>query len=222
MRRHPTIAENRWPGPPKEFLELARSWSPDVSERLLGYVWAGLDQLTEDVLKEVDVTGEEEELERNITELLEPRIRAVVPQYSPFYIQHAARENETREEPPAQAPEYDLAFRPHENPRIVWPIEAKVLHTDGRVAEYVKEVRGNFLTCRYAPFSSEAVMLAYLISGDVDRFFQNITNKIPCVLLPYPKFNDRPHKVSNHSRTVPIGKPYSDKITLHHLVFHIS
>jgi hypothetical protein len=104
----------------------------------------------------------------------------------------------------------------------MWPIEAKALHNDGRVSEYVKEVRKNFLTCRYAPFSSEAVMLAYLISGDTNKFFQNITKKIPCVLLPYPRFSHRPHKVSDHSRTVPNGKPYPNKITLHHLVLHIN
>jgi hypothetical protein len=80
-------------------MTFARAWNPDASARLLGYVWSGLDNLTSEVLSEIDVTGNEEELERTITQLLEPRIRAVMPASSPFYIQHAARENETRMAP---------------------------------------------------------------------------------------------------------------------------
>ena len=222
MRRYPTIAENRWSGPPQEFLELARRWIPDASERLLSYVWEGLDILSREVIQPINITGDEEELERSITELLEPRIRSVVPVYSPFYIQHAARENETREIPPAQAPEYDLAFRPRSNPRIMWPIEAKVIHTDGRVSKYVKEIHDNFLTCRYAPFSSEAVMLAYLVKGSPDKFFVNISKKIPCKLDNHPHFIDRYHRVSDHARNVPDGENYPASITLHHLVLLLS
>lgn len=222
MSRFNTIAEKRWPGPPQEFLLLAKSWSPDVSEKLLGYVWEGLDLLTAEVLASITVTGDEEELERNITEVLEPKIRDVVPPHSPFFIQHAAREMESRAEPPAQAPEYDLAFRLRANFRIMWPIEAKALRTDGRVSEYVKEVRGNFLTCRYAPFSSEAVMLSYLVSGKPNKFFNNITKKLPCSLSVHSKFGSRDHRVSEHSRIVPPGKAYPNVITLHHLVLRIN
>jgi hypothetical protein len=201
---------------------LARAWNPDASGHLLGYVWSGLDKLTSEVLNEIPVTGDEEELERNITQHLEPRIRAVMPASSPFYIQHAVRENETRLPPPAQAPEYDLAFCLHGNPRVMWPIEAKVLDTAGQVSEYIKAIHGNFLTCRYAPFSSEAAMLAYLVSGDINQLFLNLEAKIPCTLNPYPRFANRPHKVSSHTRRVPPEKLYPAQISLHHLILRLN
>jgi hypothetical protein len=220
--RNPTIAENRWPRPPPEFLQLARIWFPDASERLLGYIWSGLDKFTTEVLSEINITGGEEELERSITQLLEPRIRAAMPAHSPFYIQHAARENETRLRPPAQAPEYDLAFCLYSNPRVMWPIEAKVLDTAGQVAEYIKEIHGNFLTCRYAPFSSEAAMLIYLVSGNINQLFNNLEVKIPCTLDLYRSFRDRPHRVSSHTRHVPAGKSYPEQLSLHHLVLRLT
>jgi hypothetical protein len=220
--RNPTIAEKRWSGVPTEFMMLARARNLDPSERLLGYVWSGLDKLTSEVLNGIDVTSNEEELERNITQLLEIRIRDVMPASSPFYIQHAVRENETRLPPPAQAPEYDLAFCLHGNPRVMWPIEAKVLDTAGQVSEYIKAIHGNFLTCRYAPFSSEAAMLAYLVSGDINQLFVNLEAKIPCTLNPYAGFSNRPHKVSSHTRHVPNGKPYPAQISLHHLVLRLN
>jgi hypothetical protein len=104
----------------------------------------------------------------------------------------------------------------------MWPIEAKVLDTAGQVSEYINEIHGNFLTCRYAPFSSEAAMLAYLVSGNINQLFANLEARIQCTLSPHPRFADRPHKVSSHTRHVPAGKPYPAQLSLHHLVLRLN
>ena len=62
----------------------------------------------------------------------------------------------------------------------MWPIEAKVLRTDGSVAEYVADLRNEFLTCRYAPFSSEGGMVGYLVSGDPEKALKNIGSSAGC------------------------------------------
>jgi hypothetical protein len=137
--------------------------------------------------------------------------------YEPFYIQHSPRERETMKQR-GQPPEYDLAFVLRADERIMWPLEAKVLETDGEVGEYVKDVRNEFLTCRYAPFSSEGAMLAYLLSGDPKKVFNNLTAKIPCRLTAHPVFSGRPHMMSEHQRQVEAGKTYPRDFCCHHLV----
>ena len=81
----------------------------------------------------------------------------------PFYVQHGPFERETMRPPPAQPPEYDLAFVFRADERIMWPIEAKVLETPGGVADYVRDIREEYLKCRYGPFSASGAMLAYLL-----------------------------------------------------------
>jgi hypothetical protein len=103
----------------------------------------------------------------------------------------------------------------------MWPLEAKVLRTEGSVAEYIKEVRSNFLTCRYSPFSSEAAMLGYLLSGDSQRTFNNIADKGGWRLAPHADFAHHDHRTSDHQRDVPEGKPYPIQFRCHHLVFHL-
>ncbi|MHC5833845.1 MAG: hypothetical protein ACYT04_000000102060, partial [Nostoc sp.] len=87
----------------------------------------------------------------------------------PFDVQHEVYEFESRQSAKAQPPQYDIAFILRANDTIIWPLEAKVLISDGAVAEYIKEINGNFLTCRYAPFSSEGGMLGYLFFGDTSK-----------------------------------------------------
>ncbi|TFH51772.1 MAG: hypothetical protein E4G89_01940 [Methanothrix sp.] len=56
----------------------------------------------------------------------------------PFFVQHNSYEHESRKAPPAQAPEYDIAFVLYQNERIKWPLEAKVLRTQQGISEYVR------------------------------------------------------------------------------------
>jgi hypothetical protein len=215
-KRH-TISEARWPDTP-EFVSVAESFENGCSARLLGFVWEAYDALRATVLMKINVSDADEDLERSITALLEPEIHRVMAGKLPFYVQHGPYEQATRLRPPAQPPTYDIAFILHENPRIMWPLEAKLLRSDGQVADYVADVRDQFLTCRYAPFSAEGGMLGYLMSGDPAKAFDEIAKKLPCVLRGTTRYPDRPHRVSDHTRKVPRGKNYPSRFRCHHLI----
>ena len=199
--------------PHSDFIHLASAWSRNQSEIILGFIWQAYDQLRSD-----NPTIDGRDLERSITQLLEPRIHRVMSGDEPFYVQHGPNERETMKEQPAQPPQYDLAFILNAEERIMWPLEAKVLETDGAVSNYVRDIREEFLKCRYAPFSSEGAMLAYLLSGTPGHAFHNISEKVPCELVDHPSFTSRPQKVSRHLRSVPTGKAYPASFSCHHLI----
>lgn len=180
---------------------------------MLGFIWRGYDQMQSD---KPDVDGRD--LERSITQMLEPRIARAMSGDEPFYVQHGPFERETMQPPPAQPPQYDIAFTLKADERIMWPMEAKVLETSGAVAEYIKDIHEQLLTCRYAPFSGEGAMLGYLLSGTTGDAFQNISKKTPCELEDHPAFSSRPQKLSRHTRTIPSGKTYPSKFRCHHLM----
>jgi hypothetical protein len=199
---------------PTDFVFLANEWCEDQSAILLAFVWKGYDLLMTELPAGIDA----KDLERSITQSLELRIRRVMTGDEPFDIQHGPYERETMKARPAQPPQYDLAFVYRAAERIMWPLEAKVLETDGAVGEYVKDVKNEFLTCRYAPFSSEGAMLGYLLSGNPKNVFTNLAAKIPCCLTAHQDFSGRPHMMSEHQRQVEIGKPYPRDFCFHHLV----
>lgn len=159
-----------------------------------------------------------QDLERSITQLLAPRIDRAMSGDEPFYVQHGPFERETMQPPPAQPPEYDIAFVLRKEERIMWPMEAKVLETSGTVSEYIKAIREQFLTCRYAPFTGEGSMLGYLLSGTTDETFENIAKKTPCEMKDHPAFSSFPQKLSQHNRNVPMGKTYPSTFCCHHLI----
>jgi hypothetical protein len=215
--RHKTIAEARFPSIP-EFQELANAWGSDAALLLLNIVWRGYDLLRQDVLDHVDASEANEDLERSVTQLLEPRVRRSMTGDEPFDVQHGSYEHETRQPPPAQPPAYDLAFVFRANPRLMWPLEAKLIRGRGDVARYVREVTENFLTCRYAPFSREGAMLGYVLSADPSSVFGNIARSVPCELESVPDFAHRMHRRSRHIRAVPTGKSYPRSFLCHHLL----
>lgn len=199
---------------PIDFVALANRWCAGHAARLLGFVWQGYDLL----LKELPAGINNKDLERSITESLAERIRRVMSGDEPFYIEHGPYERETMKPPPAQPPQYDLAFKLRAQEWIMWPLEAKPLETDGAVSEYKNDVNNEFLTCRYAPFSSEGAMLGYLLKGRPENVFCALEEKIPCSLVIHPDFEDRPCKVSDHVRQVESGKPYPSQFRCYHLI----
>ena len=215
--RRPTIGESRYPVA-NDFMVLLRDWREDAIIRMLGFVWSGYDVLAREVLEGLNPEQSYEDLERSVTQYLEPRIRQSMNGYEPYYMQHGVYEHETRRPAPAQPPQYDLAFVWYRNERVMFPLEAKVLKTSADVAAYLADVRDEFLTCRYAPFSSEAAMLAYLLSGTPDETFRAISQKLPCSVECHPSFNLRSHRFSDHQRTVPEGMMYPARLRIHHLV----
>jgi len=221
VHRRLTIGEARWPDTP-EFSTVAARWSRNASSVMLGFVWKGYELLCEEVLYQIDVVLADEQLERSITQILTPKIRDCMTSFEPFDIEQGVYEYATRVSVSAQPPLYDLAFVLKSNPRIMWPMEAKVLRSDGDVGRYVNEITDNFLTCRYAPFSGEGAMLGYLLAGDPAIVFENIAFKTPCSLKDHPAFFSHPHKTSDHIRTVPIDKHYPINFRCHHLIMPLT
>jgi hypothetical protein len=215
--RRRTIAEARFPKT-AEFHHLLSHWATDASLLMLQFVWRGHDYLKEDVLDRIDARQSDEDLERSVTQLLEPRIRRAMTGDEPFEIQHGSYEHETRQPPPAQPPQYDLAFVLRANPRIMWPLEAKLIRSDGDVGRYASELRDNFLTCRYAPFSRGGAMMGYVLCSAISAVFENISKTVPCKLFRVNRFSARPHRRSSHLRKVPAGKRYVRRFRCHHLL----
>lgn len=213
-----TIGEARWPDV-AEFATLAKAWRADAITQLLGFVWRAYDLLCREVLSEVDCTKADRDLERSISQYLEPRIREVMPRCLPYYVQHAPHEFETARNASAQSPVPDIGFVMRANARIMWALEAKTIRTDKAVGAYVEEIRKNFLKCRYAPFSSEGGMLGYLVAGDPLKAFASVARELPCELEDHPDFPERYHKTSRHQRTVPPGKRYPRGFRCHHMIF---
>lgn len=195
------------------FMALARSWMQNPAGQLLGFIWLAYENMRASP-PHVDTN----DLERSITQLLEPRVRDVMSGDEPFYIQHGPFERETMKGAPAQPPEYDLAFVLRADERIMWPMEAKVLPTPKSLAPYIHDLQNEFLTCRYAPFSNSGAMLGYLLTGEPDDTFVTIAEKLSCTLKPVVEHLTKPNRLSHHQRTVPVGKSYPADFDCYHLI----
>jgi hypothetical protein len=182
---------------------------------LLGFVWHAYDTLRSEMPA---AAVDPEDLERSLTQLLEPRIRKAMSGDEPFYVQHGPYERQSKMPPPAQPPQYDLAFVLFIDERVMWPLEAKVLRTPGAVGQYVADIQEQYLTCRYAALSSEAAMLGYLLSGEPEAAFRRIASRLHSRLRSHASFGSRPHRISRHDRAPPRGKGYPRRFICHHLM----
>jgi hypothetical protein len=196
MRRRLTPVQVNYPVP-DDFVALARQWRSDAIAILLQYIWEGFDLLGGEAF---DIADSEENLEDDITFAAQCRIQDTMPRLSPFCLIHQPRERERRMKK-GQMPTSDMGFRLRGgNIRSHFTIEAKVIRTEGAVSRYVKEVKDNLLTGRYSTFSSEAVMLGYLLSGSPDATFDAIAASLDSELKPHPRFISRNQRYSDHNR----------------------
>jgi hypothetical protein len=216
-----TISELRWPVEKPEFCEISKEWPPELTTQAIWFVWCGYDLLKDDVLSRIDCRKANKQIEKNINSLLQLRIRRSMTGFEPFDVQHEVPEFETSYSNQAQPPSYDIAFILIADETIIFPLEAKVLRTNKYISKYINEINSNFLTCRYAPFSSEAGMLAYLLKGDPKEAFDNIEKSVPCLLANHVDFPNRDHKTSDHQRIVQAGKTYPSNFRCHHLILKI-
>ena len=220
LRDRRVLFQRLYPTDP-EYRRLASDWSRSAFSTCLSYLWSASDKLKDALHPIRAVTDDDSSIERSITQCLVPMIREAKPSESPFEIEHGSFEFETLASPQAQPPQYDMAFVLIANRSIMWPIEAKVLRTDGRLADYIQEIVGNFRTCRYAPLTGEGGMLGYLLSGVPQRAFDNIALQLGSPLLPHPLFKLRNHRVSYHKRTVPPLRDYPRSLCCHHLIIAV-
>lgn len=109
------------------------------------------------------------------------------------------------------------------NPRVIWPLEAKVLPTSASISLYIKELREAFLTCQYAPFTGEGALLGYLRVGSTEEAFESIAGGLhPEALSVHPQLSQFAHRVSLHVRAVPQGKTYAASFRCHHLMVSLN
>lgn len=214
MRKRLTPTENLYETP-TEFLEAVEQWSENASVNILQLIWCGCDKLNSE-FGEVDLKEEKIGIERSLTQRLEPIIsNCCMNGYEPFFIQHESPEEHTMKSARSKPPSYDLAFVLRENPRSKWPIETKVLESENDVSEYIKDVKENYATGKYAPFSSEGAMLGYLLKGDEISSMENIESKLHSNLFDHKVFPGRCHKVSKHTR----DSPHTDiNLTCNHMI----
>jgi hypothetical protein len=195
------------------FVRLARSWVKAPAHQFLGFIWLAY----EDVIASKPVI-DGRDLERSITQLLEPRVRDAMSGDEPFYVQHGPFERETMRLPPAQPPEYDLAFVLRADERIMWPLEAKVLEKPGGVTAYVRDLTDEYLSCRYAPFSDSGAMLGYLLTGKPEDALNAIAGRLGVALEEVTNLPMATNRCSKHARIVPTGKLYPPEFRCYHLI----
>lgn len=207
-----------WPDDAEEYANLARDWGGAAFEGMLTAVWNGYDDLAASILDLIDINQADDEIERAITQILEPCIRRHLSGDEPYYVQHGPYELATRRPAPAQSPQYDIAFVLIQNPKVMWPLEAKVLRSDGRVARYVRGIQREFLTGRYAPYVNDGAMLGYLLQGSPVTAFHNISRRLSCPLLSLSPFPSARHQVSVHYRNLANSDFLSGDFRCHHML----
>ena len=215
--------------PPPGADVLVDIWSDDLLAKLMGYVWQAYDELYRTTWSKVSWTEEYSDVERSLSEDLERTLREQMRRDSflSITVQHAPSEREARSKTKANAqpPQYDIAFQWHD-PRIMWPLEAKVLKSDkntqANLKDYIQTLQDRYLTCYYAPFSNGGAMIGYLKTGDAEEVIQHIANRLSTPLAPHPTFTNRCHKTSDHQRVVPPGKDYPVHFRCHHLILPLT
>ena len=224
MLKRPTISERMFPV--IDSSEVITAWNYGLVCRLLECVWDAYDSLREDVLKEVDCTQPSDDLERELTEKLFTRIQRLFDFSLPVHPMPAVAERESRQNPPAQPPMYDIAFILNANDRICWPVEAKILESDKdtttNLGDYVSTFNERFMTCYYAPFSTGAAMLGYLKEGNPSTVLQSIASRLGCTMNRPEHFTQRDHQTSDHVRNVPPQKPYPTRFRCNHMMMPLN
>lgn len=209
------LAQNN-PGPSE--------WPVETVPGILDIIWKAYDRLFKNKLSHINISDADLQLERSVTELLHDEINLIMREnggFASYLVCHERFEYETMPVDSNRPPQYDIAFVWMGHSYLKWPCEAKVIRTENAVAPYINDIETAFIPCIYAPFSSSAAMLGYLVDGKPENTFRNIEKGLNITLSHCPKNEKRPHKHSMHSRIVPRGKKYTTKLTLHHLLLNL-
>jgi len=221
MSRRAAFREQAWPEDPA-FKQLALEWAEAMSERILDWVWRGFDALLTGPMARVDLTQPLEQLERDLTNLhfIEIQLlwRTDTDGYSALSPGHEIPELESRHSARAKPPAYDLGFACSGSPRIIWPIEAKVVRKPSALNAYLGDVRDRFVVGIAAPFVGQAGMIGYLLAGTAHEVFTGLETALSQTLEYASAFASRDHRTSIHIRgKSPFGRDLPD-LRLHHLV----
>ena len=221
---HRLTIRERLHGLPPNSAALIKIWNSALVDTLLKLVWDAYDDLHEEVLSKLDWTEDFADLERSITQDFARLINRKKDGFLPVDVQHGSFEEESRStiKANAQPRQNDIAFVLTADPRIMWPLEAKVLKTDKdtneNLRDYIDTLNSRLLTGVYAPFSTGAAMLGYLMSGDAETVISHIGVRLGSDMKAYQIFPNRCHKTSDHTRNIPAGKDYPISFCCHHLI----
>lgn len=222
---NPTLHEHRY-GPPPGVEELSEIWNEELVKRMIGIVWDAYDHVLSNDWSAIDWSIDFEDLERTLSEDLAVAIADHTNPYMPVAAVHGPYERESRKKAPAQPPQYDIAFRWRKDPRLFWPLEAKVIRddadTDGNLKDYIETLKDRFLTGRYAPYTASGSMVGYIKKGNPDKVADNIQRRLATPLQTDAAFLSRKHRISEHSRVSPPGKDYPPSFLCYHLLMLLS
>lgn len=214
MNQRPTFSEVYWPMD-AESLELAREWAQCVTEQVLDWTWRAFESLHDQHLARMDFQQPLEQIERDLTAKHFSYINVLWAKetggFSALVPHHEFPELASRPLGAGKPPAYDFAFVWQENPRIAWPMEAKVVKTPGTLREYLADV-DKFCSGKAAPFVDQGGLIAYLLSGSADDFFGRLESKLNVPLTKNRIRERRAYRYSFHERQV------APRICLHHLV----
>lgn len=209
----PTLSELAWPMD-ADSRQQAQEWAGEVARQVLDWTWRAFDSLRTNILSRIDLTQPLEQVERDLASHHFREIQLLwkteTDGYSAFSPHHEWPEMATRSPAPAKPPAYDIAFVWADNPRVAWPIEAKVVQTPGTLAEYVADTK-KFTGGIASPFVSEGGQVAYLLTGATDEFFSNLSAGSSVALEEVAEFSARPHRMSLHPRAS------APDLRLHHM-----
>ncbi len=216
MSRSPTLSEVVWPMD-DDSRQQAQEWANGIASQVLDWTWRAFDTIRGGILGSIDFTQSLEQLERDLARHHFREINILWAQETggecAFTPHHEYPELETRSPAPAKPPAYDFAFVWNANPRIAWPIEAKVVPTAATLADYLGDLK-KFTDGIAAPLSSVGAQIAYLLTGTTDDFFNNLSTRLALPFQTVPEFSARAHRISSHSRNS------SPNLQLHHMAMH--
>lgn len=191
----------------------AQEWADAATTQVLDWTWRGFDTMRTNFLNRIDFSQQLDQVERDLTSHHFREIQQLwhreTDGYSAFAPQPEWPEMATRSPAPAKPPAYDIAFVWYDNPRVAWPIEAKVVPTAETLAPYLSDT-AKFTEGTAAPYVGEGAQIAYLLSGVAVDFFNTLSKTLSLQVVP--ELVGRSHRISSHARTS------APDLRLHHMV----
>lgn len=105
-----------------------------------------------------------------------------------------------------------------EKPEFIFESKKISTLTENGISSY-KEDLDAFLDEYYGLHLSESALIAYLHTGTPENMFELVKNLIKTKLTQFSNSINRPHKTSNHKKTVANAK--SPDFLCHHLIFEM-
>lgn len=209
----PTASELAWPID-IDSRRKAQEWAGRGTMQVLDWTWRAFDSMRNSALSRIDLSQPLEQLERDLTSHHFLEIQHLwaleTNGFSTFCPHHEWPEMASRSPAPAKPPAYDIAFVCADNPRVAWPIEAKVVATTGRLASYLADT-AKFIEGKAAPYAGDGAQIAYILTGLATDFFAKLSQRLALELQPVPEFPNRSHCSSRHAR---VSAP---SLRLHHM-----